>query len=344
MLAEGGLELIVHIGSGKAGSTSIQASLAASHEGLAEQRIFYMGLLGENLPVKLFSWQRPEAWAELIAQGGDAAGQLLTLFEANLEPLRQKAYEKILWSHEAMLNHPDLLLPLFEHLSQLGMKVKAIVYFRRHDVWARSAYMQWGIKHKTYKGPLKSFAEWIKTRNLKYFPKLEPWLKADYLDLRVRNFDACADVVLDFCSLCGAEGSSLQLRRSNQSPSAVALALWALYNAQSEQEVLPAVLQPSLAQAGILDMEIKDIDFETLFPTDDDMQVIREEMKTDRAKLDALFEASGQSKMDAEPLVFEPMQVSQNQISAALLMLAIKQAERISALENKVTELLRQQA
>ncbi len=40
------------------------------------------------------------------------------------------------------------------------------------------AYAQWGLKHKTYAGPLQPFERWIETKTATFATRLRPWLDA----------------------------------------------------------------------------------------------------------------------------------------------------------------------
>ncbi|MCA9837914.1 MAG: hypothetical protein KC422_13435 [Trueperaceae bacterium] len=331
-----GFELIIHIGSGKTGSTSIQQTLATNTEILETYKTRYLGLLGEGFAETFYTWQRQHGWLELLDLQEQAPEQLLACFNYSLPELVRLGYKRAIWSNEALFSCPDLILPVLSSLAEKGVKLNGIVYIRRHDAWARSAYLQWGIRHKSYKGKLKSFEEWSKDRNFSYMDKLESWLDTKDLKLNVRNYDALDNVVTDFLEFCQMDASAFSLLRANESPSDLALVMWAMFNGQYEEEVLPNSLMPLLAQGGLIDSVAEDILLTELLPKLEDLQTIREVYKKDRERLNVLFEQSGFDKMPEEDLEFKPISVSQGQINAALLQMLKAQNDKIRSLENRL--------
>lgn len=326
--------LVVHIGTGKTGSSSIQKSLLASNSTLRKMGIAYLGLMGEESPVKRFAWQVASGWRELMKlEKSEAAQQLAEMLVASIEKLRADGFKSAIWSNESFYGNHTLLFPALDRVRAMGVSLNIIVYIRRHDAWARSAYLQWGIKHKTQKGPVKPFSEWYKKRQVRFAAGLRPWLKQSWGGITVRNFDACGDVVKDFLQYLRIDAAGVVTRRTNETPNAVALALWAIFNSQLDEPVLPAQLLKTMKGTTLLDRGPVDIDFNSLLPSEAEFESISKECSEDREKLNKIFAKFGQPPMDTSKLKYKAISVSQNQINAALLLLIHKQAEEIARLE-----------
>lgn len=335
------IELIVHIGTGKTGSSSIQKTLSASAEGLARQGVAYIGLMGEESPVQRYPWQRAGAWAELVGLGGEAAQQQLG--DLLLESLREAAAKgcpRVIWSNESIFGNHQLILPVLQQVRASGVKLAIIAYIRRHDAWARSAYLQWGLKHKTTSGPVRAFREWYQERKISFSSGIKPWLAADWDHIAVRNFDAAGDVVTDFLQVYGIARTGLRFKQDNETPNAVALALWAMYNSQIEEPVLPMALERVLKQAGLLERAPLGSDFASLLPDAADLERVARETRVDRESINEIFQRFGQPAMDTSPLRLKAFEVSQYQINAALLMMIKSQADQVTRLKHQVKALL----
>lgn len=333
-------ELIVHIGTGKTGSSSIQKTLAAARVNLRKAQTAYFGLMGEHAPVRLFDWQRAGAWPEWVALGDEAARtQLTELLLASMRDWQRGGIRRVIWSNESIFGRDALIIPILRSLRERGVRVKVIVYIRRHDAWAQSAYLQWGIKDKTLTGPIKPFREWVRHRKVEFMPELRPWLDEKWDGLAVRNFDACSDVVADFLECHGLHECGVVVRRENETPNPVALALWALHNTQFDEPVLPHQLQGLLKRAGLLDREVRAVDWEMLAPTQADIDEVRDSAVGDRAALNEIFRQFQQPEVPTDPIKVKRLDVSQAQINAALLLMLKRQDEQIQWLKKQLAGL-----
>lgn len=335
-------ELIVHIGTGKTGSSSIQKTLALQSNVLAQQKTAYLGLMCENAPEsgKRYSWQVMSGWTQFKAVDPDVAKQqMISALEDAITNLKKLGFTQAIWSNESLFSDGRAIVPILYELHLLGIKINVIVYIRRHDTWARSAYLQWGIKHKTYEGPVKSFKEWHQTHAVNFSSGLKPWLNNSWINLSIRNFDTCNDVVADFLSCCDLDTSNIDVLRENTTPNPVALALWSIYNSQFEPPILPSELQGLLQRGGILDKTPLGCDFMSLLPTAEDIDRVVAIAAEDREFINQQFRANGQPDMEACASRSETMTVTQDQINAALLLLIKQQNDRISKLTRQIKEL-----
>lgn len=227
-------ELIVHIGAGKTGSTSIQFSLRdAGSDMLAEQGTAYAGLMLENIsgaqnhdwcetgaPQKFFQARETERTDEEVYQ----------VIKAELAQLKARGLRQLVWSNEAFLVQHKRIIPILQRLAREGVPLRVMAYVRRHDSRARSAYVEFGIKSKRYKGDLKTFDEWVQDNPVTYGENLDVWQAAFPDALRLYNFDAAGDVGAHFCDKIGLKG--IAPVRANESPSKATLAAWSVFNGE----------------------------------------------------------------------------------------------------------------
>jgi hypothetical protein len=328
-----GMELTVHIGTGKTGSSSIQRALANSPAALAAQGIAYFGLMFESNAQPKYPWQKAGGWPALVQQGRpDAQAQLAEVLTGALQAAEANGIRRAVWSNESIFGSDALVLPVLKTLQASGVRVRVIVYVRRHDAWIKSAYLQWGVKHKTYPGPVKSFRDWYSGHKPHFSSGLAPWLEAQLSDLTVRNFDACGDVVRDFLSYMAIDEKQVKIVRENETPNAVALALWAIYNSQVEGPVLPADLQGLLRRSGLLNAPAKGSNWASLLPTEQDIEAVALDSRRDRERLDEILARHGQAPIDTSPLKHKDMTVTQDDINAALLTIIKQQGDQIQML------------
>lgn len=337
------LKLIVHIGHGKTGSSSIQGTLLSQPAVLAEANTAYVGLNWELAPKRDFSWQRPDGWGELLALNDVAlVEQVSVAIIGNLQVLQAQGIERVIWSNESLFSSYVRYGPAIDAVRQrMGIDVQIVCYLRRHDAWARSAYMQWGVKHKAYAGRVKTFGEWIEHNSIDFSRHVRKWLRTDWDEFSLRNFDACDDVVGDFLAVVGLADSGLSVVRDNDSPSATALALWALYNSQSPEPVLPAALQSFLSRSGLLNKPVEGFDVSCFLPSSKQLQAVLDRSAGDVAAVSELFERFGQPPVQQVPMKERPLGVDTSQLIAALLDICRTQDHELQQLKQRLTRLER---
>lgn len=296
-------ELIVHIGDGKTGSTSIQRTLDAGRAELSRQSIAYLGRTLEHCTsTEPFGWQTPEGAARLLHQMDPetAADQIFEVLAADLETLDGAGVRTAIWSNEALCARHEAPIRALTRLQEAGVRLRVVLYVRRHDHWARSAYAQWGVRHKSYLGQVKSFKDWIAERPVAIAGKLRRWDDAmgDVLD--IRNFHGVGDVVGDFLSLAGAR--DIDTVQAYETPPPAVLAAWAVYNSQSENEVLPDRFARLLNPSGLLhETPVNLPEPADLMPSAEDLAQLLEASGDDLAAVNAALRARGQDDLDGVP-------------------------------------------
>ena len=162
---------LTHIGTGKTGSTSIQRFLKDNRLKHKQLGLHYLGLHCSFTDQELlYPWQSEdeERVFEFQLLDDNTAYQQL---EAVLCQLLQTTGLPpcFIWSFESIYDRPQVYGKLFCSLREkFDIDFKFVAFTRSHDDFLRSAYNQWGLKHKTYKGPILSFRDWA-SRNEDFF-------------------------------------------------------------------------------------------------------------------------------------------------------------------------------
>ena len=330
------MELLVHVGDGKTGTSAIQRMLLTHPDALAHARTHYLGLMLEYAFETSYDWQRPggiEAFHALPRE--QAIAQLRDVLRGALDRARSAGLARLVWSNESLLDRSDTTIAALAQLGD-GVRVRVVAYVRRHDAWARSAYIQWGLKHKAYAGPLRDFGSWRGKRSFRLMPRLQPWRTAFGTAMTVRNFDAVADAARDFCEVAGLDPAAFATERRNQEPSGVELALRAVFNEAVPGPALPSHFDQALAADTVdFDRSLEGWLGERM-PSQEALASIAESCSDDRSGLNALLAADGQRALDALPLARGPIRVDQEKLVAALCQIVARQALRLERLERKI--------
>lgn len=333
-------EFIVHVGDGKTGTSAIQRTLRDHAPELADAGIAYLGLMLERAPVRLHDWQaarRIEAFHSLGKERG--ARELADALRACIAPLRERGLRRVVVSNESLFGRSAATIATLEQLRGEGHAVRVVAYVRRHDAWARSAYAQWGLKHKTYDGPVRDFAQWSAAHRFALAPKVAPWHAAFGEAFQLRNFDAVGDVVSDFLALLDLDPARFGTVRRNESPSPEELALRTLFNHREEGR------SPPVRFANLFDSA--NVDFrqplgpwvKSLWPTPAQLQAIADAHVDDRARVDAILAENGQPPMETAPLPESELALDSDLLIGALFQLVSRQALRLEKLEARVASL-----
>ena len=186
-------KFIFHVGMGKTGSTTIQAALAENSSVLAAKGYLYLGQwLGIVRPefdefagFQLFLEQSPREFD---------ISSFLFLNAAEDVNIGRKL-DKFIVSNEQYLENVAKTEPFFRGISRRG-ELEIIIYVRPPATWLPSAYMQWGVIHKTNLGRLESFS--VQARELmKQYGYIRQWRELFGSAVTVRAFDDKLDVVKD---------------------------------------------------------------------------------------------------------------------------------------------------
>lgn len=336
------MKLIVHIGHGKTGSSSIQKTLLAAQPRLAAQNVTYLGMMLEYARnVVRPAWQVDSGSDRFFDEtpSETATAELIDLLDQELQNLAGEGITKAIWSNEWILTRPQAILPCLQELQRRGVPVEVQCYVRRHDKWAQSAYAQWGLKHKSYPGPIRDFASWLAVfgdRDFRFAPSLAIWEGTFGSDLRVFNFDRAGDVVQHFLATNGI--TNIPSIHDNVSPDPVVTAAQAVFNSRARLAVLPEAFGRLLALAEKSDENAVYLPLlDQLVPSAATLEDIVRDRAEDIAKIDALLQRSGEPVLSFDPAPVPLGHPSSWDMDQLLLKL-------IFGLANEVEQLKRQMA
>ena len=339
MTTHTGPRFIFHIGAGKTGTSSIQFTLRESLDRLAAAGVWYLGLMLEHAPVKHYPWQvfgGPDAFHQLTEEEG--ARQLKTVLDDTIARARAAKVHTLIWSSESFFDRSSKTVAPLKGLIADGVDVQVMAYVRRHDAWVRSAYSQWALKHKTNVGPLMPFAEWIKRRPPLFAPTLGRFADDFPGRLRVRNFDAADDVVVDFLAQVDLAGMNLRIVTENTTPDDTEMLMRALFNDGIREKALPMLFNRVVGRHTAFDQRPADV-LAALVPDEEQLAQVLADASDDRAAVDAVLQAQGQPPIDDSPLAPKPIRVDESRLVFALARLAVLQMRRIDNLENRLKKI-----
>lgn len=338
------VKLIVHIGNGKTGSSSIQKTLLKAHARLSAQNVTYLGIMLEHARnVVRPAWQLVSGSKRFFHEtpSETATAQLTDLLDQELQKLDSEGVTKAIWSNEWILTRPQAILPCLQELQRRGVPVEIQCYVRRHDKWAQSAYAQWGLKDKQYPGPIRDFASWsaiFGDRDFRFAPSLEVWEGTFGADLRVFNFDRAGDVVQHFLAANGV--TDIPTINDNISPDPVVTAAQAVFNSRARAAVLPgefdrlrALAEKSDENAAYLPM------LDQLAPSAATLGDIVRDRSEDIARIDALLQRSGEPVLSFDPAPQPLGHPSSWDMDQLILKFIFGLAEEVAHLRKQVVNL-----
>ena len=333
------MRLIFHIGAGKTGTSSIQHTLAQNAEELRRQGYLYVGLMFEDSPTKRFPWQKAAASEQFHAMNAaDTEAQLSEVLRATLDAARAAGQHTVIWSNESFFDRNQKVRGALLKLLAEGIDVRLVAYVRRHDAWIRSAYIQWGIKHKTYLGPLQPFRQWVEKRYPRFYPALAAVNEVFPQRVTVRNLDAVKDAVADFLGVCGIAPAGVKPARSNETPGGTEIFMRAIYNARFTEKVLPVNFERLIGRNTSFDHGPSAV-LAQLLPTAADIAQIGTACAEDRAALNSMLASQDQPPIEETPLPDKRIDVDRDVLLKGLCELVLQQATSIRRLEKRLDEL-----
>lgn len=333
-------QLILHIGAGKTGSTSIQFALKRNGPLLAEQNAAYVGLMLEQVPgATRYDWcveGQPHRFFEQPPQNrARVDDEVFQTIRDELERFGHEGVSRVVWSNEAFLPSSARIIRIAQRLVGAGLRLRIVCYLRRHDEWARSAYVQFALKGKHYPGPVRTFREWISTHPVAFAEQIETWRTAFPGMVELYNVDATDDAVAHFCAVCGIYG--MPTLRANVAPSNASLAAYLVHNAQYDQPVMPDVFASLIAPMKISGPhETTVAPLEDLLPTTEDLVSLQDECRGDFDRLNHLLAEQGQ-----DTLVFDaPKDLNRSattwEMQRYMLQMIIALQKQVSSLQKQL--------
>ena len=326
------MEIILHIGMGKTGSTSIQQALRENAGSLHEQGLEYLGLWFDLIDPGL---SRSDALRNFFTSSADRPDAVADLF---LDALRQKqassGISRFLLSNESLLQQHRTLIPFISSLRQKAT-VRLVAYARDPRDWLPSAYNQWFVYHKTCNGPIPPYVEGGRIL-LRMYDDLNAWLRECNDILTVRPFSKSVDVVQDFASVLGVAMSIPEVRAFERVETSESL-LRAIYNTRLPEQVLPGRFDRAFRKVdftrspGIADLVRNSFTYVQTDAMVAEHAATFEEIKT-RLGIDLLSGSAPEQKtVDPEEMRHRALE--------HVLQIVMQQADRIAHLEHLVKRL-----
>lgn len=228
------MRLILHIGMGKTGTSSIQRTLNENQELLANQKAAYLGMWFNSIDPSFRGYEgQARFFRSEDATKRDYARQFVRILE---HKRTLEGTELFILSNEALFGQVLALRPFVEELSgQIDLGI--IAYVRDPHLWLPSAFTQWGLRHKEQAGPLQPFSQRARVL-IGQYEGLRYWLQ-DFRDIMdVRKHDTSINVVEDFAAACGIELAAGEKRYLERSEPAETM-LRAAFNARFDAPILP---------------------------------------------------------------------------------------------------------
>ena len=334
------MKIVVHIGDGKTGSSSIQEYLEKSSESLSADNIKYLGIMLEHCDKILHpDWQFRGGSDRFFAdEPSQASDQFLKSLQQELCNA-DAAYDKAVISNEWIFSRPHHIVPALRHIQNMGHEVEVILYVRQPVKWLISAYTQWGIKHKTYPGRVRPFKEWVKGRIPNYAEDIGIWKNEVQDRLRVFNYDELEDVVEHFCETIGTGFIPTMNKRVNVVPGQDYLDIWAFFNNQFEGEVVANHFEMVAKYIGI-DKGLKKIGSHgDLMPTVSDVNDLQDKLRSEISHLNTALHEQGQPTLAVE-IPFTPSKgPSSWDIDQWLLMMVFNLSDRVKQLQDQINKM-----
>lgn len=228
------MKLIMHIGMGKTGTSSIQKALKSSTDLLTRQNVAYLGMWFTDVDARFARYDGQRAFIASSPQEMAAHGR--TFLKALERRREETGATRFIMSNEGFFGRREKLEPFLDVVAQ-GIDLTLIAYVRDPRSWLPSAYTQWGVRHKENAGPVQPFGERAKTLIRQYRP-LKDW-RAQFGDaLDVRTYEKGLDVVRDFADAAGVE-LNVSDERSLERAEPAEVLLRALFNDRFEGPAMP---------------------------------------------------------------------------------------------------------
>ncbi|MCO5161911.1 MAG: hypothetical protein M9939_12285 [Mesorhizobium sp.] len=338
------LKLVIHIGHGKTGSSSIQKTLLQHTAELSKQGIKYLGLMLENAsnPHRK-AWQRNSGSDQYFdkTSSEEANAQLLEVLSEEISALQSEGFSCAIWSNEWLATRGRHVLPALSVLKSRGIDIEVQCYVRRHDEWAQSAYLQWGVKHKSYEGPLRDFESWLPVfgqRDFRFGPSLRSWNDVFGTRLRVFNYDNLGDVVEHF--LTSNNISDLTVAQDNITPDSIFLAAQAVFNSRSRNRVYPtefASISRILRKYDQNNTVLPELD--KLTPTEDTLSKLVIDRKEDIDEVNSFLLRSSEPPLSFDEPIKQAPHPTPWEMDQFILKLVFSLAEEAAELKSQIVAL-----
>lgn len=336
------MKLQLHIGAGKTGTTSIQNVLLNNELNLKNGKVKYLGLMLENAYQIKYEWQKKTTVnTDFYSLPEDQAKkQALDVLSHTIEQAEKDGIKSLIWSNESFFDHSKHVLPIISELIAKKIEVQIIVYLRPHETWLESAYIQWGLKHKTYKGKLKSFSEWTRDNSPSFASRISEYWEHYSNLIILRNMDAISngDVVSDFLKILDLEDLNLGTQKSNKAPENEELLLRTMFNSTYPSQVLPVRFN-NMFEFFSPSFDSPEEYLQKFLPSNEAMAEIQNLIEEDREKLNSFLRAKSEPAFSKSKYQEKQITIDRDVLIMLVAQLTIGQSRRIDKLERRILQL-----
>ncbi len=215
--------LVLHIGSGKTGTTSIQGFLQRNRAQLADLGYLYPRTPGRSRHVRLSLFLQPDDALEHIPSWGRQSFPSPDAFRKTfrrrlLREINKSGLSRVVLSDEALYNSPDQALQRLSRLAhRIAGSLRLVVYLRRQDDHLVSRYQQ-VVKHGETRRLAERTQQLDLSRTYNHYTRLRTWerlLEPNRLVIRRFERDSFVDGSLyqDFLEAAGIDARAEELKQ-----------------------------------------------------------------------------------------------------------------------------------
>lgn len=338
------MRLIVHIGNGKTGTSAVQYFLGENRQALRDKGVLYCGLAFEHCKLPDMGWSEAIKGAAFLSRPApQIAAPLASVLDQLVTHCEENGFHSAIWSNESLFVAPDKAAQALNRIAERA-EIVLVAYIRRQDRWAVSAYKQWGIRHKTYAGPVQPFGKWFNPARCSYVSLLKRWRSlVPAAKLLVRVYERCAsDVVSDFAQASGLSLDGLQRPKGRvyETPADAALLLYKLYNSQFAGAKLPTDLDGILRSSGVAQASLAPVPLDLGLPTKAELERLLERFEDENERLGEFSSPGYEVRFDHEDVEAPRAEhLDQSALIGALLMMVVDLDKRLRATSRKLERL-----
>lgn len=331
--------LVIHAGLGKTGSSAIQKYCRDHPQQLRSQGALYLGMILDRAETSPLDFASAAELQDALDNDPAIEDRLLRLIRSKIKS--RPGVETFVWSQISLATYHELLGRVIARLKPV-CDVEVVLYFRHQAEWLVSAYLQWGVKHKTEAGPILSFADWIPkaaSRGSDYVGVVEGWVAAVGRErLHLRPYAAARDVVEDFLTVArlGTIAPNTRDTRHYETPDDTLMMLFRMQNGQHDDPALPGALYRLIVECGMERKRYRDISPSSTLPSGTDWEAFAASFEADNALLAREYGLEiGPPGPGPAP---DPAHAAPATAIPALLDMIIAMDKRIAVLEQQVKE------
>ena len=270
------MRVTFHVGMGKTGSSTIQSALTQNIQELADKGVTYLGQWMDVIIPEMKGFLGFQSFLLQSPTNLEASAHLL--LDHMVKVSQDEGVHEFLISNEQYLENIQKLDGFFRILAS-HVELRIVMFVRPPATWLPSAFIQWGVVHKTNLGPALPF-ETMARRLMKQYEFIRQWREAHGNNVILKQFDESTDVVEEFARIIGVKLVSPSHRKQKR-PSVNEIIMRASFNNGIKKIALPGsfdqLISQKIPQSTPLSLESK---FQHLFDYRDIPNILRENFET----------------------------------------------------------------